>query len=198
MIVHRLATLLHDVEGLGLAVSGTREVLVDAGGARLGGNRRVIGHGSFLSMFLYLRHSIPRRAVKLIGQPDPVHARVVEPVRLIGDIVSVGQFEKFGVGFIAIGVAESLVIVPHVLRRRQLLVRMQPVVGAVVIVILAAGIERIELAWGQLLPFLHVLELSPSLIDPQLILQSLLLRYLLDYRQVPVIDLGRFTVPVES
>lgn len=189
MIVHRFATLLHNVESFRLAVSG--EVLVDAGAAGLGRDRRVIRHGGFLPMLLHFRQVASRRAVQLVAQTDPVHARIaLQSVCFVAGVVAarLSRFE-FGVVVVVVGIAEPLVVISDMLRRtRRLLLRIELVVGIpIIIVTLASCIERINLIQdglrgGRLLPLLHLLQPFSSLIDSQLILQALLLRYFLHDR----------------
>lgn len=180
MIVYWLATLLHNIESLGLAVSG--EVLVDAGGTRLRGNWRVIRHGSFFPVLLHLQHSVPR-AMKFIGQMNPMRIQIIQPVRLVADVVFLRRLE-FNIVTVAARIAKPLVIISDVFHHR-LLMRMKFVISGTILVTLAGRIERIKfIQYGfcrrRLLLFLHILQLFSTLVEPQLIqLKALLLRHFL-------------------
>lgn len=99
MVVNGLATLLHDVETLRLAVAGKfvlhAAVIVDFRRVY----RRVVGHGRLLPVFLGLLAAgrVPRGVKFLVERPagvaiaglltggaEPVEARVLESVRLLG------------------------------------------------------------------------------------------------------------------
>lgn len=166
MIVYWLATLLHNIESLRLAISG--EVLVDAGGTRLGGDWRVIRHGSFFSVLFHLRHGVSR-AMKLIGQVDPVDVQIVQSVRLVADVVLFRRLE-FNIVIVVARIAKPLVIISDVFRH-WLLMRMQFVISGTILVTLAGRIERIKLiqhgfCGKGLVLFIHILQLFLGLIKP--------------------------------
>jgi len=137
MIVYWLATLLHNVESLRLAISG--EVLVDAGGTRLGGDWRIIWRGSFFPVLFHLRHGVPR-AMKFIGQTNPMYIQIVQSICLVANIVFFRQLE-FN---IVVGIAKPFVIISDMFCHWWFLVRMKFVISDTILVTLASCIELIQ------------------------------------------------------
>ena len=200
MIIDGLAALLHDVERLRFPVA--REILVDARGTRFAADRRVVRHGCLLPVFLHLRR-VPR-AVKLVRQVDPVHAGVVQPVRLVAN-VDAALLRRVALVLLVVRIAQPLVVVPHVLRRA---VRLVVVVAVTLLAPLTdddvlTRLRVTQVASGRreilgTLVLLRDVHLPLCLVQLQLSVQPLLLGDLLHDRQVPVVDLRRFPVPLES
>lgn len=203
MIVDGFATFLHHVERLRLPVSG--EILVDARRSGFARDRCVVRHGSLLPVFLHLG-GVPR-PVELVRQVDPVHARIVQPVRLVARPNVVTLLRRLFV--LVLGIAQPLVVVPHVLRGTAAIAAAAlanlPVVTVGEIFLLL--LER-EIILITLLLTSTVLEVRRALIllrdvllrllHLHLSVEPLLLADLLHDGEIPMIDLGGFSIPLKS
>lgn len=157
-------------------------------------------------MFLHLGR-VPR-PVKLVRQVDPVHARIVQPVRFVARPDVVTLLRRLFV--LVLGIAQPLVVVPHVLRGTAAALANLPVVtGEIFLLLLEREILSTLLLFLLLLTStaLEILRALILLRDVQLLLrllhfhlsvQPLLLAYLLHDGQIPVIDLGGFSISLKS
>ena len=203
MIVDGFATFLHHVERLRLPVSG--EILVDACRPGFACDRCVVRHGCLLPVFLHLG-SVPR-PVKLVRQVDPVHARIVQPVRLVARPDVVTLLRRLFV--LVLGIAQPLVVVPHVLRgvaAAAAALANIPVVTQIFLLLLDREIlitlllasTVLEILRRRALILLRDVQLLLCLLHLHLSVKPLLLADLLHHRQIPMIDLGGFSVPLKS
>lgn len=207
MIVDGFATFLHHVERLRLPVSG--EILVDARRPGFARDGRVVRHGSLLPVFLHLG-GVPR-PVKLVRQVDPVHARIVQPERLVArPNVVVALLRRLFV--LVLGIAQPLVVVPHVLRRiatvTAALANLPVVtVAEIFLLLLEREILTTLLSTSAVLQILRRRGALVLLRDVQLLLRllhfhlsvkPLLLADLLHDGEIPMVDLGGFSVPLKS
>lgn len=209
MIVDGFATFLHHVERLRLPVSG--EILVDACRPGFACDRCVVRHGCLLPVFLHLG-SVPR-PVKLVRQVDPVHARIVQPVRLVARPDVVTLLRRLFV--LVLGIAQPLVVVPHVLRgiatatvaaAAAAALANLPVVTQIFLLLLDREIlitlllasTVLEILRRRALILLRDVQLLLRLLHLHLSVKPLLLADLLHHRQIPMIDLGGFSIPLKS
>lgn len=202
MIVDGFATFLHHVERLRLPVSG--EILVDARRPGFARDGRVVRHGSLLPVFLHL--GVVPRPVKLVRQVDPVHARIVQPERLVArPNVVVALLRRLFV--LVLGIAQPLVVVPHVLRGIATVTAALanlPVVTVAEIFLLLLEREILTSAVLQILRrrgalvLLRDVQLLLRLLHFHLSVKPLLLADLLHDREIPMVDLGGFSVPLKS
>lgn len=154
-------------------------------------------------MFLHLGR-VPR-PVKLVRQVDPVHARIVQPVRLVARPDVVTLLRRLFV--LVLGIAQPLVVVPHVLRGATAALANLPVVIGEIFLLLLEILTTLLLLLLLTSIVLEILRALILLRDVQLLLrllhfhlsvQPLLLAYLLHDGQIPVIDLGGFSISLKS
>lgn len=154
-------------------------------------------------MFLHLGR-VPR-PVKLVRQVDPVHARIVQPVRLVARPDVVTLLRRLFV--LVLGIAQPLVVVPHVLRGATAALANLPVVTGEIFLLLLEILTTLLLLLLLTSIVLEILRALILLRDVQLLLrllhfhlsvQPLLLAYLLHDGQIPVIDLGGFSISLKS